>query len=221
MAKKGFTTPAGKLLYPRLFKPDTKFEKEFGVLKTDFLLPLAAAKPVIEYIETARKKAITDEKAERAKKNKAGKVKEADLPYTIHEEGELAGNVVFRFKRKAGWKDKETGEKQVAFLPVFGPDGKAFKANGVILGSGTIGQVAFEASPFFVPALGAGVSLRLLAVSIHEAKAYESDGASYGFDKIEPKDDAEEGAEEADEDEEAEEGDEDAAPAPSKAKANF
>jgi hypothetical protein len=216
MAKKGIITPAGPLTYPRLFKPDMKYKKEYGELKTGQILTAEQAKEHIDRIEALIKDETAKVKAENAKKGKTAKIKMADKPYTLIEDGPHKGSYEFRFKKAGGGKDKDSGEVYTASVAVFDAFGKPFQP-GFLLGSGTIAQVSYEPRAFFVSALGVGCSLRLIAVKIVEAKAYESDATSFGFEVEDaPAEDAE-GEESEDGEEAAEEG---AAPSP-KAKADF
>jgi hypothetical protein len=84
MAKKYFTTPRGIASYPKLLKPDTKFNAE-GVYKTGLILDEEAAQPLIEQIEEV----FTEEFG-------AKKLGNMVKPYTVNDEGQY----VFSFKSK-------------------------------------------------------------------------------------------------------------------------
>ena len=78
-----FVSPKGSAGYPKLVKPDTKFNAE-GVYSTSLTMSAAAAKPFIEQIEEA----YTEEFGAKA-------LPKANWPYKEEE-----GQVTFKFKSK-------------------------------------------------------------------------------------------------------------------------
>jgi hypothetical protein len=186
MATKGTTTPKGTFQYPKFFTPDTKFD-EAGVYSGTLVLPLAepATQSLLKQLEESLKDAIEAAKNDAKKKGKKPPKICQDKPWTVDEE---AGTLTLRAKKKATFKDKKTDEIVNTKLAVFGPDNTPMKDPGYLLGSGSVGRMTVQISPFGVDKaspIGVGISLRLLAVQILEAREFERDGASFGFDAVE------------------------------------
>jgi hypothetical protein len=99
----------------------------------------------------------------------------------LNDEGEETGRMLFNFKQKAKGKTREgvTFERRVALYLKGGvPLPKDKKIAG-----GSLIQVSYEANPFYTGGLGAGVSLRLEAVMVHELVEWQGrDASGYGFD---------------------------------------
>jgi hypothetical protein len=98
-----------------------------------------------------------------------------------NDEGEETGRMLFNFKQKAKGKTREgeVFERRVALYLKGGvPLPKDKK-----IGGGSQMQVSYEPNPFFTGGLGAGVSLRLEAVMVHELVEWaQRDASGYGFD---------------------------------------
>lgn len=172
-------SPKGRLGYPALSKPDTKFVAE-GEYKTHLFLGADEAASLIEKLNEGVAKAVANAKAD--PKNKGKKIKEADLPLLWNEDETEAR---FSFKLKATGK-KRTGEAFTQKPALFDAKGKPLP-EGVKIGSGTMAKVSFEIVPFFTALVGAGVSLRLKAVQVINLKEWGSagNGSAYGFDEEE------------------------------------
>lgn len=183
-------TPKGRLGYPFLQKPDTKFNPE-GEYKTHLFLEAEEAADIIEKLNAGVAEAVAKAKAD--PKNKGKKIKEADLPVQWNEE---ETEVRLSFKLKASGKNKK-GEEFTQKPALFDAKGKPL-SEAVKIGGGSIAKVSFEIVPFFTSLVGAGVSLRLKAVQVITAKAYSgsSDGSAYGFGEEEGEEgDEQEGSE--------------------------
>lgn len=182
-------TPKGVFVYPCLNRPDTKFD-DAGVYSVKLKLDADAATPLktrFDELIEAQVKKVQDELAAEGKKKK---VKCADTPYYEDEE---TGEVTFNFKMKASGKRKDKTtftQKPGLKSSVADPVTKQPKdiPEDVIIGGGSEGKVAFSFSPFYVPALGAGVSLRLKAVQVF--KLVEP-SYSYGFEAEECEEESE------------------------------
>ena len=162
-------TPKGTLVYPHLNKADTKFDKD-GVWRANLRIPKDDAKDLVKIIDDQIK---TNAANENAKRNK--EVKVANPPYS--DDGE--GNYVFNFKLKASGI-RQTGEKWNQKPILYDAKGNVFKPAAIIWG-GSEAKVAFKPSSYFVPSIGAGVSLRLQAVQILNLITGSNDASSYGF----------------------------------------
>jgi hypothetical protein len=181
-------TPIGLAVWPHLHSPDTKFDKD-GVYRVQ--LAYGATSPeatklvsqinawVASAIEAENKRLVEDGKKAKA----ASAFKRADLPYKmeLNDEGEETGRMLFNFKLKAKGKTREgeVFERKVAlYLKGGAPLPKDKK-----IGGGSQLQVSYEANPFYTGGLGAGVSLRMEAVMVHDLVEWaQRDASGYGFD---------------------------------------
>ena len=169
MTNTNIVTPRGKLVYPHLNKADTKFDKD-GVWRANLRIPKEEAKQLVDDIDNQIQSNATEETNKRNKK-----VKVANPPYT--DDGE--GNYVFNFKLKASGI-RPNGERWSQKPILYDSKGNLFNNKDIIWG-GTEAKVAFQPSSYYVPSIGAGVSLRLKAVQILNLVSSNQDASSYGF----------------------------------------
>lgn len=174
------TTPKGTAIYPSVQTPNKKFEPNFGTYECTVRLSAEEAEPLIKQIDAVIDQAV----AEAQEKNKGKRIKRADAPYkeTLDKEGNPTGEYDFKAKTPAAGV-KADGVKWERKIPVF--DAKGNRITGDIkLGTGSQVQMSFEARPFYVPAVGAGASLKLSAVRVLELREYGSGASaeSFGFD---------------------------------------
>jgi len=169
MAKENVVTPKGVLVYPHLNKPDTKFDKD-GVWRATLRVPKSDAKELVESINNQISLNADNVKKER---NKEARV--APTPYK--DDGE--GNYEFTFKLKASGV-RQTGERWNQKPILYDAKGNLFNPKDIIWG-GSEAKVAFQPSPYFVPSIGAGVSLRLKAVQIINLVTGGNDASNFGF----------------------------------------
>lgn len=171
-------TPKGTAIYPHLVEPDTKFNA-LGEYKVSLAVAEDEAAPLISKIEeqiSVAKKLIP----------KGKKEKMADEPYfpELDDEGQETGRVVFKFKMKAQINTKDG--RTITMSPKFF-DAEGTPAEGIeSIWGGSELRISADLIPFYVAAVGAGVSLRLKAVQI--INLVEGGGASasnYGFDSTE------------------------------------
>lgn len=171
-------TPLGTAIYPWLVEPDTKFNA-LGEYKVSLSLPMNKAEPLIKKIDEAIEKAKT-----LAPEGK--KVKVAEPPYynEVDSDEQETGNVLFKFKSKAKIQTKDG--KTINMSP------KLFDAKGTLLTDieqvwgGSKIKISADLAPYFVGAVGAGVSLRLKAVQIIDLVTGGGTNAnSYGFEATE------------------------------------
>jgi len=147
----------GEFIYPHLTKPDTRFD-DAGLYKVTLKVPEAQAKNMIKLFEDAIQNSIAD-----AESNANGKkIKVAPKPYDIEE-----GNAFFKFKMKATGINRKTKESFSQRPAVLDAKKNPIAPSTSIWG-GTKGKVAFTLRPYFVPAIGAGVTAQLKAVQIIE-----------------------------------------------------
>jgi len=186
MARKeyeGIVTPQGIAIYPHLNRPDVYKDPQSGIsgkpqYKVNLSLSQEEATPIIEKIEANKKVALS--MIPQGKKQK-----ESDAPYfnELDDEGQETGRVVFKFKMNAQInKDGRT----IDIAP------KLFDAQGSLINEcddiwgGSKLCVSADLIPYYVAAVGAGVSLRLKAVQIIDLKTGGgADASAYGFSATE------------------------------------
>ncbi|MGI0120215.1 hypothetical protein [Zooshikella sp. RANM57] len=163
--------------YPKLNKPDTKFDAD-GVYSASLMVPLEKAQRFIDNIE----KAYEDNYQTVVSKLKRGKKppKKADMPYEVEDD-----TVTFKFKLKATVtkKDGTTFERRPA---LFDSKGKIIKED-VLIGQGSVVQFASVFYFWQSPTLGVGLTLQPEAVKVfhREEPSYEPDADAYDFDEDE------------------------------------
>lgn len=184
------TTPLGVARYPKLTKPDTKFDAD-GVYTVDLILSEEGAKPLCKVLDEAaaefKRTAKADPKLSK-KKNLDRFLENMRMPYDpeVNDEGGETGNLIFKFKAKAQGKMKD-GTTFQRRLILSDSMGVPFKKPPEI-GGGSKMRVAYQLNPYFTDGLGAGISLRLVGAQIVKLNSYNG----FSFDACES-DDGEEG----------------------------
>jgi hypothetical protein len=162
-------SPKGLASYPFINKPSTKFNPD-----GEYSIKLIVGKDEARGFANEIKKVIADYETEQKALLKKDKLKHADLPYSV--EGD---NVVFRFKSPAVIKARsgDTWDQKVAIF-----DAKGNPCTELV-GSNSVVKVACEISPYYVPAIGLGASLRLKAVQVLElvAPSMLASASAFGF----------------------------------------
>ena len=169
-----YTSPFGKAIYPHLSKKDVRFKPE-GEYKVNLSLKDTQAQDLIKLVKQFQHKAV---KEAEEKTNK--KIKLAPLPHSSDDEG----NVIFKFKMKASGTNSKTGDTFNQRPALFDNELKPISPDITIWG-GSILRVSFQPYPWYTPALGAGVSLRLKSVQVRDL--VEGNGQSAeasGFSKV-------------------------------------
>lgn len=171
------TTPACKLLYPKLIEPETKFNPE-GAYKLTAVVDAAEATALADALDDLLSKHKASLKAQDPGKKDW---KLADLPYGFEE---IDGKPSFVVKPKMKAKGIDRDGRAWTSAPVlFDAKGRAVRDRNALKGmwSGTIAKVNFEACPFYQPAIGAGITLRLKAVQIIDLVEGGGSAESFGF----------------------------------------
>lgn len=171
------TTPVCKLLYPKLIEPETKFNPE-GAYKLTAVVDAADAAELADALDAL----LTKHKAS-LKAQDPGKKdwKLADLPYGFEE---IDGKPSFLVKPKMKAKGIDRDGRAWTSTPaLFDAKGRPVKDRDALKGmwSGTTAKVNFEACPFYQPAIGAGITLRLKAVQIIDLVESSGSAESFGF----------------------------------------
>jgi hypothetical protein len=212
------TTPRGVFVWPKLNAPDFKFNSA-GAFQCKLRLVKDKAQGLIDKLQPLHDQAVEDAKAKMAEMKPADR-KKAEQKWQVHplyqdvldEEGDETGEVEFNFKMTHSGTSKKTGKPWKRVPKVFDAKGNEVKLfdknreplrNAPQIWGGTEGRISFEASPFYMPATGCGLSLRLEGVQIIVLRSGGGKSASeMGFGREEDDDgfDANEQSYSADED---------------------
>lgn len=186
-----YTTPVGAAVFPHLHAPDTKFDDR-GVYTTRMRFTGEAADEIVALLDAEYEKSYEESVAEvmdkKGLKEKAAraKVKEGPEPYKMEldEDGEETGAVIVNFKMKASGQRKD-GTTWTRKPAIFDAAGKPV-AVGLKIGSGSSLRISTDINRWYMPALGAGVSLRLNAVQVIEFQTWgDMSAEAAGFDAVE------------------------------------
>ena len=170
------TTPAVTALWPKLNEPNTKFNENGDYEATIVLDPvLPEHAEFISKLEQIYEEAV----AAMAAEHKKPKIKRADSPVRplTDKEGNDLGQYKVKFKLAAKGETKD-GRKYERKPALFGADGKLFTG---IVGHNSQVRVAFRPSAYFVASVGAGLSLRLVAVQVLQVRDGARGFNDYGF----------------------------------------
>ena len=160
----------GEAIYPHLTKPDVRFNQD-GEYKVTLKVSKSDATDMVKLFDQA----LDDSLAKAEEKVKGKKVKEAPRPYTT--EGD---HVFFKFKMKASGTNSKTKEKFTQRPTLFDAKKNPIN-NGTVIWGGSKMKVAYQLVPYYVPAIGAGVSARLKAVQILKLVEGRDTAASHLF----------------------------------------
>ena len=169
-----YTSPFGKAIYPHLSKKDVRFKPE-GEYKVNLSLKDTQAQDLIKLVKQYQHKAV-----KLAEEKTTKKIKLASLPHESDDEG----NVIFKFKMKASGVNSKTGDTFNQRPALFDNELKPISPDITIWG-GSILRVSYQPFPWYTPALGAGVSLRLKSVQVKDLVEGNGQTAeANGFDKV-------------------------------------
>lgn len=170
------STPIGVAIWPKLNEPDTRFKEE-GEYQVNLRLPKTEAEPLLKVIKDAQKAEYQRQLKETGKP----KLKLADLPVIEVDGGEEF--IDLKFKAPASGTTK-AGKKWEKRIMLFDSKGKPLGDDSPRIGGGSRIRVNAEVRPYFVPAYGVGVSLRINAVQVielHEGGMSSKAASAYGF----------------------------------------
>jgi len=177
-------TPAGRAVFPKLDKPDTKFDAA-GVYSVKLAVPAESVADILSKLEALRDEFLAEQTAKLVESGKAGKAKSLKTrdiaPVEFDSEGNETGNVLLSFKMKATGQRKD-GSTFTRAPSVF--DSKRVKLDPVppIWGGSTL-KVAGEAMAYYMASTNeVGVTLYLQGVQIIELKTGGGSSAQdFGF----------------------------------------
>jgi hypothetical protein len=151
-------------------KPNTKFaEGGAGDYTATLLLSEADAQPLIDAIDKIKAAALAEVKAG------GKKPKEVDPPYSTDD---TTGLIKFRFKKPA--ESNIDGKKVKNHVAVADAKGNLIPVDKVpAMGSGSIIKINGFLSPYYVPALGVGVSLKLRGVQVIKLNTFSGEDAKF------------------------------------------
>lgn len=153
------TSPAGIAVYPKIEKPDTKFDAN-GVYSVDLDLSGEEADTLVAKLQKIADADYANECKAKGKKS----LKRADMPWKETDDGKT--RFKFKLKAKGGTGDKQWDQKPALF------DAKGNPVSDLNVGSGSTIKVAFDCAPYFTAMVGHGISLRLRAVQVLELREY-------------------------------------------------
>ena len=163
------TSPVGEAVWPKLNKPDTKFNKD-GVYEVKLRVTSEESEPFVTRLQCILKDYVaTLGKSE---------PKMAPLPWgeVTDDDGNPTGDLEFKFKLKA--VGTSNGEQFTQRPKLYDSEGKDMTEE---IGGGSRIQVGAEVVLYSVPAIGTGISLRLKAVKVFELKEYGGGAETWSF----------------------------------------
>lgn len=167
-------TPEGRAVYPHLNEPDTQFDAD-GTFSTKLAIPTEHAGDLVEKLEEFAE----DSYKGHCKEQRKPKLKRHDHPWDeeYDRDGNPTGNILFKFKMRAKTR---TG---IEMRPILVDAKKQPMTDNI--GSGSKLKIAFEARGWFVPSLGAGITLRLRGVQVIDLVEWSSgkSASSLGFNE--------------------------------------
>ena len=136
----------------------------------------APANNLLKILKEYQAKAVSNAKDKTGK----DKIKVASLPYKKEDD-----KYIFKFKMKASGTNGKTGETFKQRPALFDSELKPINPEDTSIWGGSILRVSFQPFPWFTPALGAGVSLRLKSVQVKElVEGGGQTAEASGFDKV-------------------------------------
>lgn len=199
--KKQFHTPIGVFKYCHLNKPDTRYkeEGEFAVTvafeKDDpdtqaFIAQLEALVPEQEeHAAEAFANASAKQKAQWKNPKKGDPITEPTImPFyedEYDEEGDPTGRVLFKFKTKASFQDRKTGETRKKVVKLSDGRGQVIPTKKrPLVYAGTEGRVAFGTGISFIAA-GADSYLSFYLNEVQITNLVSGGGGSSSFGAVE------------------------------------
>lgn len=183
MKKKTITTPFGIAKYPWLNTPKTTFKEE-GEYVVSLIVPEAEAQSLVEVIS---------EMVDAAYNEKYNELKEKDrkklrkyFPFCPEEtdEGNTTGNIEFKCRTDATYKDKKGNLRERA-PDLFDRKGAPLDREKDLIFGGSRIRVNITPVPFYMPNTGqVGITLYLNGVQV-DVFAQRDSAATYGFTPVE------------------------------------
>lgn len=193
-------TPKGTAIYPKLDKPDTKFDADgvyetrlkFDPAATDGMIGRASATwaEIVEKAEAVRdeflattKKALAAGDGKQKLKAKSITVLEFGADPDVDDDGNETGLVVIKAKMKASGVSKKDGKPWSRKPTLFDSKGKPMPEGSKPVWGGSVLKVAAEVTPYYNAKDNVvGITLRLNAVQVIDLVSGQGrDASAYGF----------------------------------------
>lgn len=178
------TSPIGQAKWFKLITPDQKFKKYSVDLVLD---DSEQVQNLINEIEELTQEAIKEAKDKVTDKSKLAKMKgdSGNRPYEkeLDSEGNHTGRYILKFRGKSEGKKKDDTIYTVPAPALFDSKAKPISASdkaALKVPNGSLVQIAYELTPYYVASTGGGVSLRPTACMIRKLQQVE-DATNYGF----------------------------------------
>jgi hypothetical protein len=169
-------TPYGEAVRPRLNSADTKHSRA-GIYHTRIRFTAGDAAPIVKAVDEARSTSLMLAKRSAKTVKQASRVKPAEPPYIVVDDG--SGDVEIRFRMKAvgtAWSMTPKKQAPAIFAPNRDQNQKLEIEDGDTI------RVAYFISTFYTPVVGAGVTLDMRSVQVFEqARAKVRTANDYGF----------------------------------------
>jgi len=175
MKPKNLTSPKGEAIWPKITKPETKFNPD-GVFETGLRLDAETGQKFKAHLEQILDKHHDEVCKEQGKKVKKGNISVKE----VEVDGTPTGELDFKFKMKklAG----PTGRQWEQRPALFDKTGKPISPESVNIGSGSTIKVSYNIFPYYTAMVGAGISLQMKAVQIINLVEYNGgDAQGFGF----------------------------------------
>jgi hypothetical protein len=193
-------TPKGTAIYPKLDKPDTKFDADgvyevklkFDPAATDGVIGKTSATwaEIVEKAEAVRDEFLATTKKELAAGDGKQKLKAKNITaldfgneQDVDDDGNETGLVLVKAKMKASGVSKKDGKPWARKPTLFDSKGKPLPANAPPIWGGSQLKVAAEVCPYYNAKDNVvGITLRLNAVQVIELVSGQGRTASaFGF----------------------------------------
>lgn len=170
------TTPICTFRYPKLVEPDTKFNPE-GAYMIQGVMDAAAAATLSDQLDDL----LNRHKASLKQQAPTQSFKLADMSFGF-EDVDGRPSFTIKTKMKAAGIDRD-GRRWTSAPALFDAKGYPIKDRESLrnMWTGTKGRISFEACPFYVSAIGAGITMRLKAVQIIDLVESGGSADSFGF----------------------------------------
>jgi hypothetical protein len=182
-----FNTPRGPFIYPKLNKPDTKFNAAGEYRVKVRLNPSDIPQDLTDKLTELRDERANEVRKELTAKKQGAKLKSLKVLDLFRDEtdkdtGESTGFVTISAKMKASGVGKKDGKPWTRKPNLFDAAGKPLRTSKLIWG-GSEGKVAITAMPYYMAKDNeVGVAYYLEAVQILKlVSGSDKDAAGYGF----------------------------------------
>lgn len=181
------TSPIGTIMWFKLLKADQKFKK----YTVDLIVEDSEQiRKIIQTMDDAIEETLKAEKAKAVekkdfKRQKALSVaKSKPIEPQLDAEGKETGKYIMRFRMKSEGMNKEKQVYKINPPAVFNAQQKPYSAEEkatLMVFNGSIGQIAFEMSPYALATGDVGVTLRPTAAMIRKIQQADADASQFGF----------------------------------------